>query len=197
MIAWDIGANVGLFSFCAASLGATVYSIEPDTFLISLHRRSAAKNRLAVTPIPIAVSDHCGLIQFNIAARGRSANFATDGRSDAGGIRRREIVPCVTLDSLAQRTLKPDFIKIDVENSENAVLAGGRDLLFEKHPMIFCEVSEDPLSRDETTRILHAAGYKLFNVKSDTWVPRAVWSTLAVWGDSEDRETIAAARAHK
>lgn len=193
MIVWDVGANVGLFSFCAAAIGATVFSIEPDTFLVSLLRRSARKNGLGVTAIPVAVSDHCGLLEFNIAARGRSANFVTKGRSDAGGVRCKETVPCVTLDWLAERIPTPHFIKIDAENSENAILAGGPKLLKEKHPTIFCEVSEDPASRDQTTSILHAAGYDLFNVKNDTWVQRAVWSTLAVFGDSEHREVMAAA----
>ncbi len=193
MVVWDIGANVGLFSFCAAAVGATVYSLEPDTFLVTLLRRSANMNGLAVTPIPVAVSDHCGLMDFNIAARGRSANFVNKGRSDAGGIRRKETVPCVTLDWLAEQIPTPHFIKIDVENSENAVLAGGSNLLLGKHPTIFCEVSEDGSSRDETTRILRDAGYELFNVKNDTWVQRAVWSTLAVLGDSDHREIVTAA----
>jgi FkbM family methyltransferase len=184
MVVWDVGANVGLFSFCAAALGARVYALEPDIFLVSLLRRSARKNGLAVTPIPVAISDHCGLVDFNIAERGRSANFVTKGRSDTGGVRRKETAPCVTLDWLAETIPVPDFIKIDVENSENAVLTGGTNLLLNKHPMIFCEVSEDPSSRERTTDLFHAAGYSLFNVKNDTWVEKAVWSTLAVFGDS-------------
>jgi FkbM family methyltransferase len=184
MVVWDVGTNVGLFGFCAAALGATVYALEPDTFMVSLLRRSARKNGPAVTPIPVAISDHRGLVDFNIAGRGRRANFVTKDRSDAGGILFKETVPCVTLDCLSERLPSPDFIKIDVEDSENAVLTGGTDLLRNKHPMIFCEVSEDRSSRDHTTTLLHAAGYRLFNVKSDTWVERAVWSTLAVFGDS-------------
>lgn len=196
MVVWDVGANVGLFSFCAAALGAKVYALEPDIFLVSLMRRSARKNGLAVTPIPVAISDHCGLVDFNIAERGRSANFVTKGRSDAGGIRCKETVPCVTLDWLAERIPIPDFIKIDVEDSENAVLTGGANLLLNKHPMIFCEVSEDRSSRDYTTSILHSAGYRLFNVKNDTWVDRAVWSTLAVFGDAV-RPQITATQARQ
>ena len=40
-IVWDVGANVGLFSFSAAARGAlVVLAIEPDAWLCGLIRRS-------------------------------------------------------------------------------------------------------------------------------------------------------------
>lgn len=183
MTIWDIGANVGLFSFCAAAKGARVYSIEADTFLVGLLRKSQRATGLQVNPIPLAVSDHVGLAEFHIAQRGRSANHIGVGMSDAGGTRWTESVPCATLDWLAEKIPPPDFIKIDVEAMENAVLRGGVNLLRSRHPKIFCEVSEDPKSRSETTNILVALEYRLFNVKNDSWVDSAVFSTLAVHGE--------------
>jgi FkbM family methyltransferase len=183
MTVWDIGANVGLFSFCAAAKGAKVYSVEADPFLVSLLRRSQRANHLDVTPIPLAISDKLDLVEFHIAQRGRSANHLGMGMSDAGGTRWTEIVPCATLDWLAERLPPPDFIKIDVEAMENAVLRGGMALLQARHPRIFCEVSEAPESRSETTTILRNLDYRLFNVKNNQWVDNAVFSTLAVFGD--------------
>ena len=182
-VVWDVGANVGLFSFSAASRGAQVYALEADSFLVGLLRRSARLNGLPVKVIPLAVSDRVDLAQFHIASRGRSANHMGLGMSDAGGTRWTEIVPCANIDWLAERLPKPDFIKIDVEAMENAVLRGGIGLLRERHPIIFCEVNEEPESRRETTRIFHDLGYRLFNVKSHQWVDSAVFSTLAVYGD--------------
>ena len=43
-VVWDIGANVGLFTFAAASLagpGGQVMAMEPDAWLVQLLRRSA------------------------------------------------------------------------------------------------------------------------------------------------------------
>lgn len=182
-VVWDIGANVGLFSFSAAAKGAKVFAVEADGFLVSLLRRSHRRNGLDVTPIPLAVTDHVGLAGFNIAQRGRSTNHIGIGMSDAGGIRWQETTPCATLDWLAEQIPPPDFIKIDVEGLENAVLRGGPNLLRTRHPRIFCEVSEDTDSRTETTRLLLDFGYRLFNVKNNSWVERAVFSTLAICAD--------------
>ena len=41
MVAWDIGANVGLFAYPAAHLSrANVVCVEPDPFLAQLLRRT-------------------------------------------------------------------------------------------------------------------------------------------------------------
>ena len=183
MTVWDIGANVGLFSFCAAAKGAKVYSLEADTFLVGLLRKSQRTTGLQVNPIPLAISDHLGLAEFHIAQRGRSANHIGVGMSDSGGTRWTESVPCATLDWLAEKIPTPDFIKIDVEAMENAVLRGGMNLLSSRHPKILCEVSEDSESRRETTETFRALGYRLFNVKNDSWVDSAVFSTLAIYGE--------------
>jgi predicted RNA methylase len=44
MTVWDIGANVGLFAFAAAGLGAQVLAVEGDTWLANLLHRSVAIN---------------------------------------------------------------------------------------------------------------------------------------------------------
>src|SRR4051812_13593356 len=73
-IVWDIGANVGLFSFAAAGLAGSrgrVYSFEPDAFLVGLLRRSASlrnSNAAPVEVVPVAVADAVALQRFHIAA---------------------------------------------------------------------------------------------------------------------------------
>src|SRR5580692_1992448 len=76
---WDIGANMGLFSFAGAvAAGPTgrVLAVEPDIALARLLRRSAGLNQdhARVDVLPAAVSDGLGVARFHIARRNRSTN---------------------------------------------------------------------------------------------------------------------------
>jgi FkbM family methyltransferase len=143
---WDIGANVGLFTFAAAVAAGpagSVLAVEPDTLLAGLLRRSAAFNRgnAPVDVLPAAVSDDLSVARFHIARRNRPTNHLDGfGTSQTGGIRATELVPTVTLDWLATHFAAPDVIKIDVEEAEAAVLAGGSRVL-ELASTIICEVA--------------------------------------------------------
>ena len=92
---WDIGANVGVFTFgAAARCGTTghVLSVEADTFLATLLQRSRLLPPNRAYSIEIlcpAVSDENRILNFQIAERGRSANSLEKSslRSPAGGVR--------------------------------------------------------------------------------------------------------------
>ena len=105
-VVWDIGANLGLFTFAAAvAAGPSGYvlSVEPDTALVQLLRRSAALNRghAPVDVLPTAVADSSGVGRFHIARRNRSTSHLDGfGTTQTGGIRTTEIVPTVTLASM-------------------------------------------------------------------------------------------------
>lgn len=187
---WDIGANIGLFSFAAAAIAGLqgrVLALEPDTWLVSLLRRSCGlqvSGRAAVTVVPAAVSDSMGLAQLHIAARSRSSNFiaAGDESTQAGGTRKTECVIAVTLDFLLQHFPAPQVLKIDVEGMENRVLAGGARLLEHAKPRIWCEVSTK--NSKHVTQLLRDASYTLFDATQDAGHRRstseATWDTLAL-----------------
>ena len=188
-IVWDIGANVGLFTFAAAGLAGPrgrVIAVEPDTWLVSLLRRSAGlavSGRAPVTVIPAAVSDLIGLGNLHIASRGRSANFMEQGATtQAGGTRKTNCVVAVTLDCLFDNLPTPRVLKIDVEGMEDRVLAGGVRLLTEARPKIWCEVSSRNTER--VSKTLQGANYSMYNGSLDpvarTGLPQAVWDTVAL-----------------
>lgn len=188
-VVWDIGANVGLFSFAAAGLvgsSGKVYAIEPDTFLVQILRRSAAiqNSRSArVEVIPCAVSDSVDIHPFNIAARARASNFLEGlGNSMTGGIRETHLVLTVSINWLATRIPAPDVIKIDAEGAELSILKGARELLAAKRPRIICEVGKE--NERAVATLLTDLGYLLY----DGALPKeerrpsvsAPWTTLAV-----------------
>jgi FkbM family methyltransferase len=188
-VVWDLGANVGLFSFAAAGLSGPsgrILAIEPDTWLVSLLRRSATANssRIArVDVLPVAVSDSVDVKRFHIARRGRAANYLDGfGLTDAGGSREEQLVPTVTLDWLLERFPPPAVLKIDVEGAEPCVLRGGRRMLSEARPVVLCEVAAG--NENFVTACLRGHGYDLFDACCPLGQRQslgvAVWNTLAV-----------------
>jgi len=163
---WDIGANIGLFSFAAAVAagpGGHVLSVEADTVLVGLLRRSAAAGtRYApVEVLPAAVAEECGVARFFIAKRNRSTSHLDGfGTTQTGGIRTTELVPTIALDWLASHFPRPDVIKIDVEGAEARVLSGGPAVL-RAHPRIICEVAKENAA--EVSDLLAASGYTLYD----------------------------------
>jgi len=160
-VAWDVGANVGLFSFAAAAKARTVLAVEPDPWLAALLNRSAS----LITNVRVlcaAATDTVDVGELNIAQRGRAANFMSGfGTSQTGGVRNQQPVVTVTLDWLAERFPVPDIIKIDVEAGERLVLEGGRILFNRAKPLLVCEVASTNSSW--VTNFLLSQGYSFLD----------------------------------
>ena len=190
-IVWDVGANVGLFSFAASALaGASgrVFAIEPDQLLVSLLRRSLGsmvKQHASVDILPFAISNSVDLQRFCIAQRSRASNYlSVAGLSETGGCREEYLVMTVTLDWLLLRLPPPTILKIDVEGAEHLVLEGAQEVLSLYKPVVLCEVSEPNIS--SVTRVLKTNGYSLFDadlpISSRSESSSATWNTLAIAG---------------
>jgi FkbM family methyltransferase len=191
-VVWDIGANLGLFSFAAsgaAGPGGQVLAVEADTELTGLLRRSARANAGCGAPVevlPSAVSDQVSVARFQIARRNRStSHLAGYGTTMAGGLRSSQLVPSVTLDWLADRFPAPGVVKIDVEGAELAVLAGAGAVLAGR-PVILCEVGGD--NARAVADLLIGCGYRLFDGDrlpgQRVPVSAAPYNTLAVAASS-------------
>jgi len=188
---WDIGANVGLFTFAAAGIAGPkghVYSFEPDTFLVRILRRSAAlpnPNAAPVEVVPVAVADGLALQRFHIAARARSSNYLDGhGATQTGGIREDQTVMTVSLEWLAAQLPPPNVLKIDAEGAEGRILSAGAEVLRRYQPRLICEVAGE--NADEVSRILRDCGYVILDAEQPREgrrpVPRAPWNTLAFPG---------------
>lgn len=188
---WDVGANVGLFSFCAAALAGpsgSVLAIEPDAWLAYLIQRSSLEwNRAQAPAAPVnvvcaAISDRSQVSNLQISERCRAANHLSESRgsTQAEGNRFSQPALAVPLDFLLDYFPAPTVLKIDVETHEARVLMGARRLLETVRPVIWCEVSPD--NSHSVFEILDRFGYDLYAAAATERVPlkRASWDTLAL-----------------
>lgn len=166
-VVWDIGANIGLFTFAAAlraGRDGRLLSVEADTWNADMLRRSAARQSDSSAPIvvvPLAVSDKPGVDSFEIAVRNRATNaLVGHGSSQTGGIRQRHLVPTVTLNCLAEHFPPPHVLKIDVEGAEALVL-GAASRVLGARPIVFCEVFED--NAEAVRAALSPYGYRFYD----------------------------------
>ncbi len=188
-VVWDVGANVGLFSFAAANMagpGGLVVALEPDAWLVQLLRRSALDQPADSAPVkvvPAAVASDVSVRTFCLAARSRAANHLAEfGTTQTGGSREQQLVVAVTLDWLMDSMPAPSVVKIDVEGAELEVLKGA-SLLFETvRPIVLCEVI--PASEPGVTEFLKARDYQIFDGERPAGERRPLgaspWSTLAI-----------------
>jgi FkbM family methyltransferase len=186
-VIWDIGANIGLFTFAAiakAGKNGKCLAIEADIVMANLVKRSAALNReYTIDILPLAISNYNGLVEFNIAERARATNHLViaQGSNQTGGIRDTYKVPTVTLDYLLEHYAKPDFLKIDVEGAEKFVLEGATTLMETARPKILVEVGEE--NEDYITNLFNENKYVMYNaddLQNFSKIKEATSNTLAI-----------------
>lgn len=188
-VVWDVGANVGVFTFAAAALASkgTIVAVEPDPFLAGLLRRSSRLKENAGSDVRVlsaAISDRDGVAELSIAGRGRSANTIAGAAvgTQRGGVREAMTVPTLTLDTLLGHFGAPQVVKIDVEGAEAMVMRGAARLLAEARPTLVIEVSRTNVPA--VSSALVAARYALYDAESDAAEPErretCAWNTLAI-----------------
>jgi len=190
-VVWDVGANVGLFTVCAAALAGEsgeVLAIEPDVWLASLINRTsrlliAEKYDCAqIMVLSAAISDENGISKLAIARRARASNYlaGAGGSVEAKGIRHLQPTVVLTLDRLLEEYAPPSVLKIDAETHELHILRGARRLLQDARPAIWCEVSAE--NSTGVASLLHEAGYRLYGAQTrpHPMIDRAWFHTLAL-----------------
>ena len=180
---WDVGANVGVFSFAAASIAhkGTVVSIEADIWLANILRKSAmfkeySNNTICV--LPVAISNDNSVASFMVAERGRASNAleVVGGRSQMGGVREKQYVPTLTLDSLLNTFPPPDFVKIDVEGAEYMVLQGAKNLIKNIRPKFYIEVGSNVSIK--ILNLFQSSGYVAYDPQGNKLTDSCAPNTL-------------------
>jgi FkbM family methyltransferase len=175
----DIGANMGQYACRLSDYIKTgkIYSFEPFypnyTSLCSMKKTLRLKN---VEPLHIAVSDKKGALKLMIPIINDNLIVGTQAvleqfrHSDYKNVKYcEETVAVETIDNfVAEKKLsKIDFIKIDTEGAEIAVLNGGLETIKKHLPVLSIEIS--PSSSE--LNFLYAMGYESFFMSDKKLVP--------------------------
>jgi FkbM family methyltransferase len=125
---WDLGANIGYFSLCAARDARLVRAFEPEPSNLQLLRRNVEMNDFDNIEIhQLAVGAENGTVELyrdTTEGSGRhslAADSGHDGESCSVSAR--------TMDALVEEYEEPDLVKIDVEGAEGRVLEGAMETL--------------------------------------------------------------------
>lgn len=145
MTAYDIGANVGVFSLQLAALvgaGGRVYAFEPEPNNLACLEQTARLNSLPqLTVDRRAVGDATGVAHFDRRGGAFSGRLVgtTRGYHETGN---RLTVETVRLDDAiaAGQLAPPDLLKVDVEGNEGMVLRGLVRTLRSRGPVVVCEL---------------------------------------------------------
>lgn len=158
----DVGGHVGYYTLVSARLaGPTgrVVAFEPNPANHDFLRRHVAINGLAnVEVVQAAVSSSNGTARFDFGSGSGTGHLAESGAIE---------VRTVRLDDFcAERGLRPNAIKIDVEGAELEVLRGGEQTIAASRPVIFLSTHGEPVHR-ACLAWLEERGYTLRPILGD------------------------------
>lgn len=162
-IVFDVGANNGIVSRYFAERAHTVYAFEPNidleqAFLVN----TTGQQNIRLEQLTL--SDRVGKHDFYVYEPPGSAAYGSsmDARPD---YLEKRCVPMTTIDAFCEEEdIVPDFIKIDTEGHEPAVIAGGAAIISEFAPTILFEYCEDTWDRLETTMRNLSDRYGLYRI---------------------------------
>ncbi len=178
-VLFDVGANVGTYSIVAAKIyGSKVFAFEPESKNYATLNRNIISNQCAnlVTAYNLAIMDKMVVDELNISyvTTGAALNAFGDPLRvpEAEGLDKTQLETfqpqhrqgCVAfaIDDLIARGLPtPTFLKIDVDNFEDRVLAGAQQLLASAPKLtILVETSEELPAHRQMLQDLEALGYR-------------------------------------
>jgi len=143
---YDVGANMGQYAMLAAKRGVEVHAFEPEAQNFALLVKNIAFNKLInCTAWPLALSDHNGMEVLHLSGLGaggscHSYGKSTDYHGNAKEFPFSQGSMSTTMDAFADRYLRPDYIKIDVDGFEHLVVAGA-DLCMRHAKSVLIEIN--------------------------------------------------------
>jgi FkbM family methyltransferase len=165
MTFWDVGAHIGFFSLIASRLVTRTGHVEafepfpPNRVRLAT---SIALNQAAnVTIHAIALAEGTGTAAFHMTSSSLTGSLVPNGGDSFMPVQ------CVSADDAMRSIRAPDFVKIDAEGAELAVLRGARRMLLSNRPTILIELTSGDMLAE--VREL-APGYHTTNIGANHWV---------------------------
>lgn len=214
-VCFDIGAAYGMYTFPLAHLvGDTgqVHSFEPlagSARLLDASRRLSGGRNIRLHREAVGQETACQTItvptQWGFPIRGRA--FLTRGASDAGPnatfTSHREVTIQVTsVDEVCRKAgiSRIDFMKVDVEGAEMAVLCGAASMIEQHAPHLLLEIEDRHLGKyglrsADVVGYLTARGYRMYGWDGRRWAPASRVTTAArnyLFSVSLDRQPVPA-----
>lgn len=170
-VCFDVGANIGetTFNFAQLAPKGMVYSFEPVPFLFERLKANYDLNHFSNISLQnLAVSDKKEELYFEIPDNKNSAGISLNKEKSS----KSDVVYSITIDEFVrQHNISAiDFIKIDVEGFENFVINGGVNTLLKFHPILFIEIDNKNLNKNNTSerqllaQLQNELGYTLYKI---------------------------------
>jgi FkbM family methyltransferase len=143
---WDVGANIGYYTWLLKSAAPHLRAVlfEPFEPNYKLIRDTLTRNALPnLELVSAGVSDQSGtgtLYTNSVSGATSSLSSSMTFEEHHWGVKAgTQRIPLVSLDAERSRLGAVDFIKIDVEDHEAAVLRGAIDTIARDQPLLFVE----------------------------------------------------------
>ncbi len=176
----DIGANLGVFSLQAASIGGVrsrIYSFEPQPRAAAALRSSAAANGMdTLSVFEVVVGAFEGVVPFFLPTTGSGAGSLSLVHASQGKRAVELSRPSTSLDAFvaSHAVERIDLVKMDVEGFEADVIKGSVDALRRYSPIVWYEVNPAALrvagrSQHACIALLKSCGYLGFYDVATLW----------------------------
>jgi FkbM family methyltransferase len=173
----DVGASWGLFTYGQAhSTGpsGSVFSFEPNP--VNRDVLGAIRDRYAGVQIfSVAASDQNGTAELVVPVSHGRAVAAQGSLSHGFSDVETEVVrvPVARLDEMLRTAERIQFMKIDVEGHERAVLQGATEILSGSRPVVLIEIEQRHLDEniEELFNFIYEFDYDLWALRAKGIVP--------------------------
>jgi FkbM family methyltransferase len=171
----DVGANIGVYTFSAAvKVGSEgrVLAIEPFSVCVNSLQETCRINQFSwVNVCAGAASDRNGNIKLLLHSANELNQVVSDDAAEQMDGCTFQEAKSFTLDSLIEQEniTQVDFLKLDAEGHEMAVLLGSEKLITEFAPVILYEnIAGSQGSNIEVAEYLQKIGYELYHYQPYT-----------------------------